>query len=354
MAGDRRLRLKRHYAVVAHSSDVIELRHGTWNAVSFTLSDDGGTGALLRLIKRLDGTASAEEIAQAEGVPEAEVDALVGELERLGVLEDGPQHALDYHLDHVVPNLAPYGQRRRESATPVVLLGDAAVTGEIERVLSASAAAGDLRVEAADAELREALARGARTWAADTLAIEEEAEPFSQWRDRLVVVAGATLNPLELRAFNRVSLRHRIKWIHASADGPFLLVGPTFLPHRSACYECLETRVTMNLREGAVYQSYKRALAEGRAAAATMPIDAVLAAMLGSYAAFEALNFALTGTSFTVGKLLAVYLPTLEFTFNEVLRLPGCAGCGPLAESDDRELYFEVRTLLGDNGAGAA
>src|SRR5206468_2737440 len=124
-------RLKRHYSVVAHSPDVVELRHGTWNAVSFTLSDDSGTGALLRLIGRLDGTHSAGEIAVAEGVPEAEVKALLEELERLGALEDGSQHALDYHLDHVIPNLAPYSQRRGEQATAVVLLGDAGITGEI-------------------------------------------------------------------------------------------------------------------------------------------------------------------------------------------------------------------------------
>ena len=355
MADERRLRLKRHYSVVAHSSDVVELRHGTWNAVSFTLSDDGGTGALLRVIGRLDGTLSPGEIAAAEQVPEAEVDALLEELTRIGVLEDGPQHALDYHLDHVIPNLAPYGQRRREQATSVVLLGDPGVTGEIERVLGASAAAGALRVEAADPVLRGLLARGARTWWTDTLAFEEEAEAFAPWRERLVVVAGETLNPLELRTFNRVSLHHLIPWIHAAADGPFLLVGPTFLPRRSACYDCLEARVGMNLREGAIYQSYKRALAEGRATSATGPLDAVLASMLGSYVAFEALNFALTGVSFTVGKLLAIYLPTMEFTFNEVLRLPGCPACGPSPESDDRELYFELRTLLdGGNGAGAA
>jgi bacteriocin biosynthesis cyclodehydratase domain-containing protein len=344
-------RLKRHYSVVAHGPDVVELRYGTWNPVSFTLSDDSGTGALLRLIGRLDGTASTDEIAASEGVPEAEVEALLDELGRLGVLEEGPQHALDYHLDHVIPNLAPYGQRRRDQATPVVLLGDATVTGEVARVLAASASAGDVSVESADDELRATLARGALEWPRDPLAFEEEAEAFAVWRDRLVVVVGATLNPLELRAFNRVSLRHSIPWIHASADGPFLLVGPTFLPYRSACYECLETRVTMNLREGSVYQSYKRALAEGRATLSTLPLDAVLGAMLGSYAAFEALNFALTRTAFTVGKLLAIYLPTLEFTFNEVLRLPGCVACGPLAEGDDRELYFELRTLLGADGS---
>jgi hypothetical protein len=40
----------------------------------------------------------------------------------------------------------------------------------------------------------------------------------------------------------------------------------------------------------------------------------------------------------------------MEFTFNEVLRLPGCPACGPAPERDDRELFFDVRALL--NGAG--
>ncbi len=354
MAEERRVRLKRHYSVVAHGADVVELRHGTWNAVSFTLSDEGGSGSLLRVIERLDGTATVSEIAAIEHVPEADLEALLAELDRIGALEDGPSHALDYHLDHVIPNLAPHRQRRRTETVPIALLGDEAITTEIERVLAASAAAGEVHVESADPELRELLARGAQSWWSDPLTFEEDAQAFASWTDQLVVVCGATLNPLELRAFNRVALHHRIAWIQACADGPFLLVGPTFLPHRTACWDCLETRVGMNLREQAVYQSYKRALAEGRATGAIGSLDAVLAAMLGSYAAFEGLNFALTGTSFTVGKALAVYLPTMEFTYNDVLRLPGCPACGPSPESDDRELYFELRTVLDGATNGAS
>jgi hypothetical protein len=103
----------------------------------------------------------------------------------------------------------------------------------------------------------------------------------------------------------------------------------------------------MNLREGGSYERYKHALAEGRASSAVAPLDAVLNALLGSHVAFEALNHALTGVSFTVGKLLAIYLPTMEFTYNEVLRLPGCPACGSKPERDERELYFELQTLLG-------
>jgi bacteriocin biosynthesis cyclodehydratase domain-containing protein len=346
MSNDSTLRLKRHYSVVPHSSDVVELRHGTWNAISFTLSDDSGAGRLARIVSRLDGRLSTAEIAAAEGVPASDVEALVDELTELGVLEDGPAHALDYYLDHVVPNLSPFGARRAGPSS-LVVLGDDTVTDAFRRALDSSSAAGELDVVSADDSIRRRLSHGAASWDSDPLAFAEEAPSFAAWRDSLVVIAGSTLSPPELHAFNRVSLHHRIPWILAAADGPFLLVGPTFVPWRSACCDCLEARVGMNLREGASYQKYKLALAEGRATQATAPIDGVLASMLASYAAFEALNFALTGTTFTVGKMLAVYLPTLEFTFNEVLRLPGCPACGPQPESDDRELYFELRTVLG-------
>jgi hypothetical protein len=36
----------------------------------------------------------------------------------------------------------------------------------------------------------------------------------------------------------------------------------------------------------------------------------------------------------------------MEFAFSDVLRLPGCAGCGTLSERDESELYFDMRTLL--------
>src|SRR5213592_4884564 len=80
MSNETTLRLKLHYSVVPHSSDVVELRHGTWNAISFTLSDEGGAGRLARIVNRLDGRLSAAQIAAAEAVPASDVEALVDEL----------------------------------------------------------------------------------------------------------------------------------------------------------------------------------------------------------------------------------------------------------------------------------
>jgi bacteriocin biosynthesis cyclodehydratase domain-containing protein len=343
------MRLKRHYSIVAHSADVVELRHGTWNPVSFTLADESRSGHLFRVLRRLDGQLTAAQIAAAEGISTAEVDALVDHLAGMDLLEEHATHALDYYLDHVVPSLMPYRGDRRVAHSEVILLGDPSVTEQVASILASSALGDHCRVHPADEALAALLRRPDPSWMADGLEFEEAARPFAEWRGKLVVFAGATVNPLASRAFNRVSLHHRIPWIHAAVDGPFLLVGPAFVPFRSPCYECLEGRVLMNLREAASYQSYTRALAEGRIAGTLAPLDGVLQSMLASLTAFEALNFLLTGVSFTVGKMLAVYLPTLEFTFNEVLRLPGCPACSPAPERDDRELFFDVRALL--NGA---
>jgi hypothetical protein len=102
----------------------------------------------------------------------------------------------------------------------------------------------------------------------------------------------------------------------------------------------------MNLREAASYQRYKTALLDGRTRESTAPLNAILVTMLASHTAFEVLNFLTTGAGFTVGRMLAIYLPTMEIAFNQVLRLPGCTACMPAIERDDHELYFDVRSLL--------
>ena len=63
-----------------------------------------------------------------------------------------------------------------------------------------------------------------------------------------------------------------------------------------------------------------------------------------------------TGSDFTVGKALSVFLPTLEFSFNEVLRVPGCPACSPMTEQYEQGLYFDLKGYVNTiyNGNGTA
>lgn len=342
-------RLKRHYSIIAHSPDVVELRHGTWNPVSFTLRDDSGTGSLLAVLSKLDGTQSLNEIARGASVPKNDVEALIDQLSALQLLENGASHAVDYFLDHAVPNLALH-EIDRISTQPVTVMGDGNLPDEVGRILlETELLKCDVQVD--DGSLRAKLSRSGIDWVNDALEVEKLAQRLDVLSDRFVIAARSTVDPIEMRAFNRLSLHRRIPWLHAAIDGPFLLIGPTVIPHRTACYECLESRILMNLREVSSYRNYKQALANSQVTASRNPLEPVLRSMVASHVAFEAVNYLLTGTSFTVGKMLAIYLPTFEISFNEVLRVASCPACGSNPERHDRELYFDIRALFNSNGS---
>jgi bacteriocin biosynthesis cyclodehydratase domain-containing protein len=337
-----RVRLKRYWSLIAHGPDEVELRHGVWNPVSVSLTDETRSGRLFRLLRRLDGSLRPEDIAHAEQVPTEEVQVLIDHLLEIGALETKPTSALDYYLDHLIPWRADPPQ----PAPGVLLLGDQALSSEIQRSLSGALPPEVVRIVANDDPGVRVLSDPDTAWLRDGLAFEEHLDAFASWRAHLVVAASTTLNPLLLRILNRVALALEIPWLPAVLDGPFLLLGPLVVPRQSPCFECLEMRVTMNLRESASYQRYAQALVERRVLAGELPFAPALIHLLAAHAALEVINYCLTGASFTIGKLLALHLPTMEFVFNEVLRSPSCQACGPTRGRDDTELYFDTATVL--------
>jgi thiazole/oxazole-forming peptide maturase SagC family component len=182
----------------------------------------------------------------------------------------------------------------------------------------------------------------------DGLSLTRLADEFEPWRRSFAVVADRIVEPLRLQALNRIAHEIRMPFIHGVLDGPFLFVGPTVLPGSSACWECFETRMTMNLRESASYLAYKNALSQGQVLRGDPPVLPALLGVLGSHLALETTNYVQTGSTFTVEKVLGICLPTMEIAYSEVLRLPGCRGCGSLTERDDTSLTFDPRTWLDD------
>jgi bacteriocin biosynthesis cyclodehydratase domain-containing protein len=342
VATDETPRIKRFYSLVPHSLDRVELRYGVWNAVSHTVADESAAGKLYPILRHLDGSLTPKEISRKLGVPVREIEALLDHLEGLGVLEAASSNALDYHLDTVA---SWRGEPEAARPTAVVLLGDEELCAAIRGFIHGSLGGTPVESPPGDDAAALQLADPDRAWLFDALALESRLPQFEHWRGSFVVHAEKVVSPLVSQALNRVCAELRVPWMHVALDGPFLLVGPIFLPHRTACFECLELRVTMNLRESGSYQRYKQALAEGEVRRGPLAIEPALIGMLASHAALEALNYALTGYSFTVGKILTVYLPTMEFSFSEVLRAPTCPSCGSLPEREATELYFGMEAL---------
>ncbi|WP_106973434.1 MULTISPECIES: TOMM precursor leader peptide-binding protein [Streptomyces] len=338
-------RLKRAMTVIGHSPDVVELRVGVWNPKSFTITDESGKGKLFGLIAGLDGTTSHRDLARAHGVSRSTVEAVVDHLRTLDALEWGSTNALDAYLDHVSALRVDDGARQQTDRA--VLIGDPALTDGIAGLLEDAQVAKIERIGPEDALARD-LAATDPAMLHDGLRLAELAERFAQLRGAYVVWAQQTVNPVQSQVFNRIALELGVPWTHAAIDGPFLFVGPTIVPESSPCYECFETRVTMNLRESASYLKYKTALAEGQVVPGTPPMLAALRTTLAGHTALEAVNFLKTGSTFTIGKTLGIYLPTMEIAHHEFLRLPGCRACGSLRGRDDSSLYFDARAWINE------
>ena len=102
-------RIKRPFNVILHSADEVELRVGSWNPVSFNITDDQKTGRVSRFIEALDGKDTPKKIGDDIGMSTEEVDNLIEQLRILDVLEEEPLTALDHYLDQNLPTLRTWG-----------------------------------------------------------------------------------------------------------------------------------------------------------------------------------------------------------------------------------------------------
>jgi len=346
MNKNNKVSLKRQYSIIFHSPDTVEARYGVWNPVSFTFTDESKTGNLINILGLLDGSLTLSEVAKKAKVQYSEVEKLVDELNNLGILNFDSSDSLDHYLDIIVPTLRTLSETN-EKRRPIELIGDRELTDKISDLLTSSLSDVGITILDSDDIAMQTLSGEEMSWITNGIVFQQKMKVFESWRDKFLVFSSKSINPIRTKLLNLICLFHRIPWIHAAIDGPFLFIGPIFIPHRTACYECFETRVYMNLRESASYQHYKRAIVEGEVKYGSAPIEPVITSLLASHTALETLNYCLTNSSFTVGKVMAIYLPTMEITFNEVLRLPGCRSCSPSAERDDKELYFDIRAFTG-------
>lgn len=329
-------RIKRHFSIIAHSPDNIEFRFGVWNPLSYHVGDSTGSGKLLSIIQALDGTRSSKEIAQEASVNRTEVEAVIDHLLTLDIVENAPTHALDTYLDKIQ---SPFyrSEPALDKELPMILLGAEHLQHKVREQLNIKL----LSVPENDACWR-MLSDTDISWLDDGLQFQERMEAFREWKDHLVVVVMELINPLTYRVVNRVMQELGTPWIHACLDGPFIFVGPTFIPGTTACYECLEKRILMNLKEAKNYIDYKNLLSAGKVKMGKMPHGYAIDGILASHLAFEIMNLRLAGNNFTRNKMLSIYLPTMEMAFNEVLKVPGCPVCGSSLEKDHFELHFEM------------
>jgi len=338
-------RIRPEFAVVAHARGVVEFRSGLWNPRSVTLTDESAPPRLLDVIDMLDGKRTTQEIARELGVDSAYVRSVVDDLTGMGVVLVGPAPADGYLR---ILGIGPRATLEARPAPSVRVVGRGpladAVAASIGELADASAVDEDLVSSLREVEVAPH---------ADGLESLRWLERFASLRGSFLVIATEVVNPIVLQNANRVALHYGIPWMQVALDGPFALVGPTFVPHRSPCYECFEMRMSLAIREHASYVAYKRAIADGLVRPAHPRLPRPIEGLLANLAGLEICGYLVGGSNFTVGKVLSIYLPALEFSFNEFLRIPSCRACVPEIERSEEQLHFDLRSYVNEHRVAA-
>jgi bacteriocin biosynthesis cyclodehydratase domain-containing protein len=335
-------RIKRYVSVIGHSPDTVELRIGVWNPISHILNDDERSGTLYRILSILRGEFTTSEIAHRTGVPKSKIEDIIRQLKSLNVIEYQSESSIDFYLNYAIPTLQPKVDKNKK----IKLIGSPSLSGIIHGLLEQTGYFDAIQVMPDDQYQELQKASRSQSWDKDSLVFEKLVRQYEDWRDYYVVVASNHIDPFFMQAVNRICFALDLPFFTTSIDGPFLFIGPTIIPGKTACWECLETRVTMNLRNSPAYLNYKNALLDGKVDAVDFYPEKIIQSLLASHASMEILNYCLTGSSFTINKIMSVYLPTMEIVFHEIFKVSTCKACYPAKAARKKEAYYNLSTLL--------
>lgn len=335
------IRIKPHYSTILHDADKVEFRQGVWNSMSHILTDENHEGKLAKIIMGLAQQLTPAEIVKEMDVNRSKVESVLDYLMQLGVLQNKPESFIDFYVSYYVPSLKRPGKVFYEVSTPIVLLGNEIINAQIQLQLKKLG----LQVETDD-QLFALIHHSGDEWLFDALAQEHFISQFERWKNKFIVLSCSHVNPILATRLNRIAYLLNISWLHLALDGPFIFVGPTFRGQQGPCYDCFETRVGMNLRESESYQKYKNAIVKNQIIAPANDIHLdVMGNLLVSHAILEILNYVSTQCTFTTNKTLSIFLPTMEFIYHEILRLPSCRTCGSISHRDNSQLYFDFQSV---------
>lgn len=337
-----KIRIKPQFSTIIHSLNMVELRQGVWNSVSHMLNDENEEGILAKIVLALTKQSTPAEIATEVGISRSKVEMVLDYLQQLGVLQAKSESFIDCYMENAIPTLRRPGEFKAKISKPVVFIGDKEIN---EKIRDQLAPLFPITMEEGG-DLWSLLQKSGDDWLFDALEQQRFIEKFQAWRGKFLIFSSRHINPILATRLNRVAYELDINWIHLAIDGPFIFIGPTFNGGFAPCYDCFETRIGMNLRESDNYQAYKKALALNQVyIQSDDPLFSVTSNLLAAHGALEILNHLITSCSFTTNKTLSIFLPTMEFVYHELLRLPSCRTCGSISHRDETQLYFDFQKL---------
>ena len=177
----------------------------------------------------------------------------------------------------------------------------------------------------------------------DYMSYLKKLHEYSEYFEGYDSIAGYLSEPYVkfLRNFNRIAVNIEKPVSIGMVDGPFIHA-LTVHPTQTGCLECFENRVMSRLEELEVYHKFIKSQNTTLPKFEYTPIAHILTSITIS----EALLLSIAQKSKFMGRVLSVYLPTLEIQCEDILRLPYCPACGAVAKGKAREMYLSSKALI--------
>ncbi len=300
---------------------------------TYTLTAAREDGALTRLPELMDGTRTVAEIAAALGSEEPEsVRSMIHGLEQKNIVLDATE------TDH--PPVSGYTalhpsmlQDRIEEVTDA----DVLVVGAdepIEWAVDDLHEYGVARLRVTSTERSTEADRRAVADGADEVVYDERT--LAEIVDDIDLVIAVERLPGEqlLRRVNEHAVEAGTPLVTGTVDGVSGTVGPTVVPGRTACFECYRTRLAANTASEA-FESYRST------AGSDGGVFTAFERIITGYTTLAGLNYLLSGAGFTVGSQITFDFFDWSVEVNDVLKLPRCECCGPVAQPNQRFIQIE-------------
>ncbi|AGM99055.1 streptolysin associated protein SagC [Streptococcus iniae] len=158
-----------------------------------------------------------------------------------------------------------------------------------------------------------------------------------------IVVCQERLNIMMLRHLNEISVALKKQMVLGFVDGPFIHACTLNPPH-SADFDSLERRVLARLQDHALYQHFASQMLP-----TTQPVShsyLPLLNILMNLVVSEAFIIAQTGSSKFEGRLLSIYLPTLEIQVQDILKMSNSQTQGALAKLRYEDQQISTREIV--------
>jgi thiazole/oxazole-forming peptide maturase SagC family component len=146
--------------------------------------------------------------------------------------------------------------------------------------------------------------------------------------DADLVVMAFEQHDLQLaHLLNRVCLKENKPWMIASADGNLGLIGPLFLPRKTACYSCYAALTDSAIANREMSRRYRQHVIR-RGAGSFFPGLPAFAEIVAGHACLAAVQYLLRKESFVTGRVMIINFDRMLIQMEDVLKLPRCPVCG--------------------------